>query len=241
MSVHLVGGGWSATNDGAVYAPFLSEATERAADAGFDGPPRVAVIVVRDGDGAEHAAKLVDAASPAGAFDPVLTVFGHGDEADVSALADVHGILVGGGLTPAYLEVLRPIFGEIRRQVASGVPYLGFSAGSSIAAEHALVGGWRIGGVEVSPEDGSEDLDEVTIENGIGLLDISVDVHAVQWGNLSRLIAATEAGLVAGGIAIDENTAFIVGEGALRAVGSGNVWQVLPIEAGVRVSSLAGA
>ena len=240
MSVHLVGGGWSETNDGAVYAPFLAEVADRAAEEAFDGPPRVAVIVVRDGDGADHAAKLVAAASAAGAFEPVLTILAHGDVAGGTAISDVHGILVGGGLTPAYLEALRPIFGEVRRQVAAGVPYLGFSAGSSIASEHALVGGWRIGGVEVSPEDGSEDLDEVTVENGIGLLDISVDVHAVQWGNLSRLIAATEAGLVAGGIAIDENTAFIVGEGALRAVGSGNVWQVLPAEAGVRVSSLAG-
>lgn len=240
MSVHLVGGGWSASNDGAVYAPFLAEAAERAAAAGFEGPPRIAVVVVRDGDGADHADTLIAAASPGGPFEPVVSAFGHGDSATTAALADVHGILIGGGLTPAYLEALRPIFGEIRRQVAAGVPYLGFSAGSMIAAEHAVVGGWRIGGVEVSPEDGSEDLDEVTVENGIGLIDISVDVHAVQWGNLSRLIAATEAGLVAGGIAIDENTVFIVGEGALRAVGSGTVWQILPTEAGVRVSSLAG-
>jgi cyanophycinase len=238
MSVHLVGGGWSESNDGAVYAPFLAEVATRAA--GSEGAPRVAVVVVRDGDGAEHADQLIAAAGPAGSFDAVVTVLGHGDEATTAALADVHGILIGGGLTPAYLEALRPVFGEIRRQVAAGVPYLGFSAGASIASEHALIGGWRIGGVEVSPEDGSEGLDEVTVENGIGLLDISVDVHAVQWGNLSRLIAATEAGLVAGGIAIDENTAFVVGEGALRAVGSGNVWQVLPTEAGVRVSSLAG-
>ncbi len=239
MSVHLVGGGWSATNDPAVYSPFLAEATALAADSGSEGPPRIAVIVVRDGDGGEHAASLIAAATPAGAFEPVITVLGHGDEATSVALADVQGILIGGGLTPAYLEALRPIFGEIRRQVAAGIPYLGFSAGASIAAEHALVGGWRIGGIEVSREDGSEDLDDVTVENGIGLIDISVDVHAVQWGNLSRLIAATEAGLVAGGIAIDENTAFVVGEGALRAVGSGNVWQVLATEAGVRVSTLA--
>ncbi|RLP73801.1 peptidase S51 [Mycetocola manganoxydans] len=239
MSVHLVGGGWSESFDTAVYALFLSEVTERASAAGAEEPPRVAVLVVRDGDGDEHAAKLVEAAGMAGGFEPVITALGHGDEATNAALADVHGILVGGGLTPAYLAALQPVFGEIRRQVAAGVPYLGFSAGASIASEHALVGGWRIGGVEVSPEAGSEDIDEVTVENGIGLLDISVDVHAVQWGNLSRLIAATEAGLVEGGIAIDENTAFIVGEGALRAVGTGTVWQVLPAEAGVRVSSLA--
>jgi cyanophycinase len=239
MSVHLVGGGWSESNDGSVYAPFLGEAAERARTSGFEGAPRIAVVVVRDGDEAEHAEKLIAATGTPGDFEAVVTALGHGEEATTAALAEVHGIVVGGGLTPAYLKALRPVFGEIRRQVAAGVPYLGFSAGSTIASEHALVGGWRIGGVEVSPEDGSEGLDEVTVENGIGLLDISVDVHAVQWGNLSRLIAATEAGLVAGGIAIDENTAFIVGEGALRAVGAGNVWQVLPAEAGVRVSSLA--
>ncbi|MBG6239630.1 cyanophycinase [Mycetocola sp. CAN_C7] len=241
MSVHLVGGGWSATNDGAVYAPFLAEAAERATATGAEGRPRIAVIVVRDGDGAEHADALIAAATPAGDFDAVVTALGLGDRAVAAALADVHGILIGGGLTPAYLEVLQPVFGEIRRQVAAGVPYLGFSAGSAIASEHAVIGGWRIGGVEVSPESGSEDLDEVRVENGIGLIDISVDVHAVQEGTLSRLIAATEAGLVAGGIAIDENTGFVVGEGALRVVGTGNVWQVLPTEAGVRVSSLAGS
>ncbi|AWB85859.1 peptidase S51 [Mycetocola zhujimingii] len=239
MSVHLVGGGWSESKSPAVYDLFVAEAAERAESESFDGAPRIAVIVVRDEDGDAHAAKLVDAASAAGAFEPVVTSLAFGETATPASLAGVHGIIVGGGLTPAYLASLTPIFGEIRRLVASGVPYLGFSAGASIASERALVGGWRIGGVEVSPEAGSEHLDEVTVENGIGLLDISVDVHAVQWGNLSRLIAATEAGLVDGGVAIDENTAFVVGEGALRVVGAGSVWQVLSTDGGVRVSSLA--
>ncbi|PWC07367.1 Type 1 glutamine amidotransferase-like domain-containing protein [Mycetocola zhujimingii] len=239
MSVHLVGGGWSESKSPAVYDLFVAEAAERAESGSFDGAPRIAVIVVRDEDGDAHAAKLVDAASAAGAFEPVVTSLAFGETATSASLAGVHGIIVGGGLTPAYLASLTPIFGEIRRLVASGVPYLGFSAGASIASERALVGGWRIGGVEVSPEAGSEHLDEVTVENGIGLLDISVDVHAVQWGNLSRLIAATEAGLVDGGVAIDENTAFVVGEGALRVVGAGSVWQVLSTDGGVRVSSLA--
>ena len=48
-------------------------------------------------------------------------------------------------------------------QVAAGVPYLGFSAGAAIAAEAALVGGWRIGDVPVSPEEASEELDEITV------------------------------------------------------------------------------
>ena len=239
MSVHLVGGGWSETKDPAVYDLFVAEAAARAASESYEGEPRIAVLVVRAGDADDHAAQLIDAASGAGAFEPVISGLTHGDVATPAALADVHGIFIGGGLTPAYAKALAPIFGEIRRLVASGVPYLGFSAGSSLAAERAVVGGWRIGGVEVAPEAVAEDLDEVTVENGIGLLDISVDVHAVQWGSLSRLIAATEAGLVDGGVAIDENTAFVVGEGALRVVGAGSVWQVLSTDGGVRVSSLA--
>jgi uracil-DNA glycosylase len=50
------------------------------------------------------------------------------------------------------------------------------------------------------------------VVEGIALVDIAVDVHAAQWGTLSRLVAATEAGLVDGGVAIDERTALIVGQ-----------------------------
>lgn len=56
---------------------------------------------------------------------------------------------------------------------------------------------------------------------------------------LSRLVAAVESGLVAGGLGIDERTALIVGDGGLRVEGKGNVWRVLPIEGGVLVSTVA--
>ena len=236
MSVHLVGGGWNAENDAAVFGPFLAEAAARAAASGRS-EPRIAVIAVRDGDGHDHAAKLVSALAASGEFEPVITALAHGGELELPAVADVDGIVVGGGLTPAYLRAVSPIAGEIRRQVAGGAPYLGFSAGAMIAAERAMIGGWRIGGVEVSPEAGSEDLDEVTIEQGIGLVDVTVDVHAAQWGNLSRLIAATEAGLVDGGLAIDENTVLSVGEGALSVAGAGSVWRVSQADGGVLVGT----
>lgn len=236
MSVHLVGGGWTPENDAAVFGPFLDEATARGIAAGRT-EPRIAIIAVRDGDGDEHIEKLRSAVAAAGAFEPVPTSIAHGELTEPRAIQDVDGILIGGGLTPAYLDAVQPIAGEIRRQVAAGIPYLGFSAGAAIAAERALIGGWRIGGVEVSPEDGSEDLDEVTIEQGIGLLDVTVEVHAAQWGNLSRLIAATEAGLIEGGLAIDESTALVVGEGALNVVGAGSVWRVSQSDAGVLVGT----
>jgi cyanophycinase len=97
-----------------------------------------------------------------------------------------------------------------------------------IAADRAVLGGWLIGDVPVCPEDAAEDLDEVTLADGLGLVDLAIDVHAAQWGTLTRLIAATEAGLVRGGVAIDENTALVVGEGALAVLGTGSVWRVEP-------------
>lgn len=237
MSVHLVGGGWLAEPDGVVFGAFLDEARTRAAAAGREAP-RIAIVAVGEGDPEEHAAALVAAAAPAGPFDVHVTAVAHGGEVPASAFADVDGIVVGGGLTPRYRDLLEPHFGELRRQVADGVPYLGFSAGAAIAAEAALVGGWRIGGVAVAPEEAGEDLDELTVAPGIGLVDVAIDVHAAQWGTLSRLVAAVEAGLVQGGLGIDEHTALIVGEGGLQVAGRGSVWRVLPAEQGVLVSTI---
>jgi cyanophycinase len=235
--VHLVGGGWS-DDSGGVYRAFLEEATARAVSGGRS-VPRIAVIVVHDGDGLDTFARFDSVLGLAGPCEPVSVLAVEGAEVPQSAFAEVDAILVAGGLTPAYLESLRPRFGEIRRQVADGTPYLGFSAGAAIAAERALVGGWKIGDVEVCAEAAGEELEEVTIEEGIGLLDVTVDVHAAQWGTLTRLIAATEAGLVDGGLAVDEGTVLIAGDGPLRVAGRGSVWTVIAAESGVTVSSAA--
>jgi cyanophycinase len=106
-----------------------------------------------------------------------------------------------------------------------------------IAAERAILGGWRIGGVAVAPEETAEDLDEITVVPGIGLVDVSVDVHVAQWGTLSRLIAATEAGAVDGGVGIDESTVLIADAEGLRIAGAGSVWRVFAGSDGVTVSS----
>ena len=240
MSIHLVGGGWApendTENDSAVFGPFLAEAALRATAAGRTDQ-RIAIIVVRDGDGDDHAAKLVTALEAAGPLEPVVTSLALDGLATLLAVADADGIVIGGGLTPAYLTAVAPIAGEVRRQVAAGIPYLGYSAGAMIAAERALLGGWRIGGVPVSPQEASEELDEITIENGIGLLDVTVDVHVAQWGTLSRMVAATEAGQIRGGLAVDEGTVLIVGQGTLGVAGTGSVWTVSESEGGVLVST----
>ncbi len=76
---------------------------------------------------------------------------------------------------------------------------------------------------------------------GIGLVDVTIEVHVAQRGVLSRVIAAAEAGLIAGALGIDERTALIVGEGGLRVEGSGNVWRVPPTDSGALVSTIGPA
>ena len=241
MGIHLVGGGWPPQDDGAVYREFLSEATELALQEGRIEGPRVAIVLVRDGDGPEKYAEVHSALHVITEFDPVPILSPEGAPIAPHAFAGVHGILVWGGLTPAYRDSLAPAFDEIRRQVSAGVPYLGFSAGAAIVSEQAILGGWKIGEVEVSPQEASEELDEITVGEGIGLIDLAVDVHAAQWGTLSRLIAATEAGLTDSGVAIDEHTALIVGEGPLRVVGRGSVWTVTLDGGAVRVATMGEA
>jgi cyanophycinase len=225
--VHLVGGGWS-DDSGGVYRAFLEEATARAVSGGRS-VPRIAVIVVHDGDGLDTFARFDSVLGLAGPCEPVSVLAVEGAEVPQSAFAEVDAILVAGGLTPAYLESLRPRFGEIRRQVADGTPYLGFSAGAAIAAERALVGGWKIGDVEVCAEAAGEELEEVTIEEGIGLLDVTVDVHAAQWGTLGRLCHAVQAEGVEGW-AVDEGTALECRDGRPVAVhGVGAAARVQPV------------
>jgi cyanophycinase len=239
MSVHLVGGGWQDEPDGVVYEAFVREATTRAAASGRD-IPRVAIIAIRDEDPTEHADRLAEAMRAAAPVEPVITAVDESGSVPAEAFADVDGIVIGGGTTPAYRDILEPHFDVLRDLVGGGTPYLGFSAGSVIAASAALVGGWRIGGVEVAGEDINEGLDEVTVLGGIGLIDVSVDVHVAQWGSLSRIVAAAEAGLIEAGIGIDENTVLIAGAGPLRVAGTGSVWRVTTSERGVGVSTISG-
>lgn len=238
MSIHLIGGGRAEDDQGEVYRTFLDEATVRGMESGRE-MPRVAVLLVGGGPNAAVQADwyrtLLKRAAPC---DPVVIAVDEGGTVPASALTGIDALLIGGGHTPSYLEAVMPVIDEIRLLVADGLPYAGFSAGAAIASDRALIGGWQIGGIPVCPEDASEELDEVTVVEGFGLVDLAIEVHAAQWGTLSRLVAATEAGLVDGGVAIDEFTVLIVGDGDLRVEGAGSVWKVTPDDAGVLVGTL---
>lgn len=239
MSIHLVGGGWRSDGDPDVIGAFLEEAAARGAGSGRM-VPRIGVLLV----GSEEAEDRDDPAAFADAFErvassqPIVSTVAEGAVFASSVLSDIDGLVVGGGLTPAYLAAVQPLIDEIRLLVGDGLPYLGYSAGAMIAADRAIVGGWLVDGVPVCPAETAEDLGEVTIAEGIGLVDLAVDVHAAQWGTLSRLVAATEAGLVDGGVAIDEGTVLVVNDDGLRIAGAGNVWRVLDDPAGIVVGTL---
>ncbi len=237
MSIHLVGGGPVVASD--AVAPFLAEATARAAAVGRT-VPRIGLLSVsrQDGTSPSSTADLAEALGGARQAEVLVTEVAPGTVFATSVLSDVDALVIGGGVTPHYLDAIAPLVDQIRLLVSDGLPYLGYSAGAMVAADRALVGGWRIGGVEVCPEEASEGLDEVELREGLGLVDLTIDVHAVQAGTLARLIAAAEAEFVTAGLAIDEDTALVVGEGALEVRGTGSVWRVVAGDESVSVATM---
>ncbi|PYY45535.1 Type 1 glutamine amidotransferase-like domain-containing protein [Curtobacterium sp. MCBD17_023] len=237
MSIHLVGGGSFVAAD--VAAAFTAEATARSAAVGRT-VPRIALLSVAGADGRSpgSTADIAEVLGGARAAEVLVTEVPAGGVFDTTVLSDVDALVVSGGRTPDYLDAVTPLVDQIRLLVSDGLPYLGYSAGAMIAADRALVGGHRIGGVEVCPEDASEGLDEVELREGLGLVDLTIDVHAAQAGTLARLVASAEAEFVTAGLAIDEDTALVVGEGALEVRGTGSVWRVMAGEESVSVATM---
>ena len=238
MSIHLVGGGWSDAAAPAVFGGFLEEAAGRAPGPGRT-PPRVGLVLMgTDAESLEYHEKYVRALGLTGhPHELVLVRIEEGQPCPPLPLEELDGLFVGGGPTPEYHASLAGHYPAIRAAVDGGLPYLGFSAGAEIAARQAIVGGWRIDGIAVAPEETGEDLDEVSVVQGIGLVDFAVEVHTAQWGTLGRVVGAVEAGLVDTGMAIDESTVLVVGEG-LDVAGEGVVRQVRPGPDGVLVTRL---
>jgi len=226
-NVRLVGGGRDSDVIVALVAEFVADA---AATCDRDGEtPRIHARLVLEDDDEESVERFRSVLSLAGA-NVVVKAIVEGETFDESAIHGADGLFVGGGLTPAYHDAFARISRLVRTLVTTGTPYLGFSAGAAIAAEHALIGGHSIGGVPICDEAAGEELADVTVVSGLGLVPFSVDVHAAQWGTVSRMIAAVGAGLLPSGVAIDEHTAvhWRGGRTAPEAAvsGRGSAWHI---------------
>ena len=121
-------------------------------------------------------------------------------------------------------------------------PYAGYSAGAAIAATDAIVGGHRRDdGRDVGAEEAGEDLVALTVRPGLGLVPFAVDVHATQWGTLTRLVHAVDAGLVAEGWAVDNGTVLAAGDGPPRVEGLGSAYHVTRADARLEVEVVRAA
>ncbi|MFJ3416543.1 hypothetical protein ACIPN8_09365 [Streptomyces sp. NPDC086082] len=227
-STFLIGGGW---DHPAVYDPFL-----RAATGTPGSTPRVACVILDEGegDGERQFARYDEVLRSAGDCTPVPVLVPIGARFDVGAAADVDGLLVCGGLTPAYQDAFAECLDRLPRLLAERrIPYAGFSAGAALAARAAVVGGWLLDGVAVCPEDTGEDLDEIAVRDGLGLVPFAVDAHAAQWGTLPRLIAAVTRYRLPHGVAVDENTLVeVAADGRAHVSGLGRAHFVRPADAG---------
>jgi cyanophycinase len=208
--VFLIGGGRDGAQVRASHSPFV------AACAG--GP--IVAFALEDPGRWEAALRL------AGATDVRCLLAPPSDD----DLAGAAGVFVGGGSTPGYQEALEGW------RASAGLPFAGFSAGAAVAAARAIVGGWRLGGRDVCAEEAGEDLDQLAVRYGLGLVDFAVDVHATQWGTLTRLVHAVGAGLVDEGWAVDEGTVLVVDDGSVAVEGLGSAYRVAPRDGGVAVS-----
>ena len=210
--VFLIGGGRGDDAVRASHAPFVAAVAGRP----------IVTLVLDEGEDTD-VDRWTSALTLAGAIDVRAVVVSTQRPPTRDDLDGAGGVFVAGGWTPGYHEAL----------VAAGTSWLppdivfaGFSAGAAIAGRWAIVGGWRLGALQVCAEEAGEDLEELTVHPGLGLVPFAIDVHATQWGTLTRLTHAVRAGLAPEGWAVDEGTALIHDGERVRVEGLGAAYRV---------------
>lgn len=154
-------------------------------------------------------------------------------------LDTLDGIIVGGGRVASYIAGLGPAADLLSRLVRGGAPWLGFSAGAMVTAVAAVQSGWRLDGRQIAPQAASEGSEELTIDEGLGLVSITSYAHNDVLSADGLLISAVDAGLLRSAVAIDEGTCLKVQQASGRAtvMGGGLVRWFTKDPAGVVVRS----
>jgi cyanophycinase len=229
LSVFLIGGGGDYAGRAATYGRFLQAATATARR-------RIALVVAaEDPDEAEETFAATQAiftvlgATP----DEISGLFlAPGNPLTSAMLAEIQptGLFVCGGATPLYQQLLCEDRAWLEYLRAGNIPYGGVSAGAAIAAEQAIVGGWQAQRADqVRPilyQGAGEGMDLLAVRSGLGLVPFAVEIHASQWGTLTRLLHAVDLGLVAAGWAIDEDTLLQVDATGLQVQGDGQAYHL---------------
>ena len=221
-SVYLIGGGRGEDAVRASHAPFVHAVGEKP----------IVVLVLDDGDDTDLD-RWTGALESSGASDVRAVVVSKDRPPTAEDVAGAGGVFVAGGWTPGYQEAL---VGAGTDWLPADVVYGGFSAGAAIAGEWAIVGGYRLGEREVCAEEAGEDLEQLTVRPGLGLVPFAIDVHATQWGTVTRLIHAVRAGLAPEGWAVDEGTVLVYdGDRVARVEGAGSAYRVSGGEGDLRL------
>ncbi len=80
--------------------------------------------------------------------------------------------------------------------------------------------------IEILDADFGENLTRLEVRAGLGLVPLTIDVHASQWGTLTRLMQTVELNLVGEGWAVDENTMLWIEDSQLEIRGLGHAYRV---------------
>ena len=231
----LIGGGWEPEGWSQTYGPFVQAAQ-------VSGRCRISLILAADhnDEKMEIATKYRSVFETLGVPAEEMTIVWISETSplkpEVLAASQPTGVFVGGGLTPAYQTALCSDKTWLDYLHQKQIPYAGFSAGAAIAVERAIVGGWKVRRAEqeigILDADFGEGIEYLEVRPGLGLLPFAVDVHASQWGTITRLMQAVDLGMVADGWAIDENTLVHAYGDQLIVGGLGHAYHVQRREAG---------
>ncbi len=236
-AVFLIGGGRDERGYVPTYGPFASAA-------GRSGRAKVA-CVLHDIPDREMAYGFATAVLERAGVSDTFPVFVSQNRAlRLDDLKGATGVMVGGGLTPAYHDAIVPASGDWLPWLRdNAIPCVGFSAGAMIAPDFGIIGGWKLRrgdqDLVICSEDVSEDEEHLDIRPGLGLVPFAVDVHASQYGTPTRLMHALHAGFVTEEWAIDEETMLEVAADVVRVHGLGSAYYVRRGVDGLDVSILS--